>query len=292
MGTLEGLRTEPSSGGLLFGRAEARVMPSESEISAFEDREEDGEWRVEYFDDDGGCYVAVFAGPYDRFNGQSVLAKPYMDNVNWTKGIDQKTGKPLEYDPTKDIQTYAGIGNLTPNQPLKKVCPSIAGGNNYWPSSYSPKTKLLYIPAMTACMAVAVDREKHTKERGWNGGSYTTDERIESNLTAVDPTTGEIKKNVHLRYPNYSGTLATGGGLVFLALLDGTVAAFDDTSLDEMWKLNVGSGFSAPPMTFETGGKQYIAIVSGPSPSARSRLINTPELKEQRNAIVLYVLGL
>jgi alcohol dehydrogenase (cytochrome c) len=233
-----------------------------------------------------------FLYTFDRFSGQTVLAKPYMDNINWTKGIDQKTGKPLDYDPTKDIQTYAGIGNLTPNGPLKKVCPSIAGGNNYWPSSYSPKTKLLYIPAMTACMAVAVDREKHTKERGWNGGSYTTDERIESNLTAVDPTTGEIKKNVHLRYPNYSGTLATGGGLVFLALLDGTVAAFDDTTLDEMWKINVGSGFSAPPMTFETGGKQYIAIVSGPSPSARSRLVNTPELKEQRNAIVLYVFGL
>ena len=233
-----------------------------------------------------------FLYTFDRFNGQTVLAKPYMDNINWTKGIDQKTGKPLDYDPTKDIQTYAGIGNLIPNAPLKKVCPSIAGGNNYWPSSYSPKTKLLYIPAMTACMAVAVDREKHTKERGWNGGSYTTEERIESNLTAVDPTTGEIKKNVHLRYPNYSGTLATGGGLVFLALLDGTVAAFDDTTLDEMWKINVGSGFSAPPMTFETGGKQYIAIVSGPSPSARSRLVNTPELKEQRNAIVLYVFGL
>jgi alcohol dehydrogenase (cytochrome c) len=227
----------------------------------------------------------------ERANGAIVLAKPYVE-VNWTKGIDQKTGKPIEYDPTKDIQTYAGVGNLTPNQPLKKVCPSIAGGNNYWPSSYSPRTKLLYIPAMTACMTVAVDREKHTKERGWNGGSYTTDERIESNLTAVDPTTGEIKKNVHQRYPNYSGTLATSGGLVFLALLDGTVAAFDDTTLDEMWKINVGSGFSAPPMTFETGGKQYIAIVSGPSPSAKSRRVNTPELNEQRNALVLYVFGL
>jgi alcohol dehydrogenase (cytochrome c) len=227
----------------------------------------------------------------ERANGAMVLAKPYVE-VNWTKGIDQKTGKPLEYDPTKDIQLYAGVGNLTPNQPLKKVCPSIAGGNNYWPSSYSPRTKLLYIPAMTACMTVAVDREKHTKERGWNGGSYTTDERIESNLTAVDPTTGEIKKNVHLRYPNYSGTLATSGGLVFLALLDGTVAAFDDTTLDEVWKINVGSGFSAPPMTFETGGKQYIAIVSGPSPSAKSRRVNTPELNEQRNALVLYVFGL
>jgi hypothetical protein len=22
-----------------------------------------GEWRVEYFDDDGGCYITIFAGP-------------------------------------------------------------------------------------------------------------------------------------------------------------------------------------------------------------------------------------
>jgi len=227
----------------------------------------------------------------DRFNGQTVLAKPYMD-VNWTKGIDQKTGKPLDYDPTKDIQTYAGIGNLVPGEPLKRVCPSQAGGNNYWPSSYSPNTKLLYIPALSNCVTVTIDREKHNAQRGWNGGLSQTEERWESNLTAADPLTGEVKKSVHLRYPNYSGTLATGGGLVFLALLDGTVAAYDDTTLNELWKINVGSGFSAPPMTFEVNGKQYVGIVSGPSPVAKGRLVNTPELKEQRNALVLYAFGL
>jgi alcohol dehydrogenase (cytochrome c) len=227
----------------------------------------------------------------DRFNGQTVLAKPYME-VNWTKGIDQKTGKPLDYDPAKDIQTYAGVGNLVPGEALKRVCPSQAGGNNYWPSSYSPRTKLLYIPAISNCVDISIDREKHSKERGWNGGLVHNADRWESNLTAADPLTGEVKKSVHLRYPNYSGTLATGGGLVFLALLDGTVAAYDDTTLDELWKINVGSGFSAPPMTFETDGKQYVAIVSGPSPVAKARLVNTPELKEQRNALVLYVFGL
>jgi alcohol dehydrogenase (cytochrome c) len=97
---------------------------------------------------------------------------------------------------------------------------------------------------------------------------------------------------VHLRYPNYSGTLATAGSVVFLGLLDGTVAAFDDTSLDELWKITVGSGFSAPPMTFEVNGRQYVAIVSGPSAAAKNKLVNTPELKEQRNATVLYVFGL
>jgi alcohol dehydrogenase (cytochrome c) len=95
---------------------------------------------------------------------------------------------------------------------------------------------------MTACEYVTNDPNMPNKEKGWykrSGGAYKIDERYESDLVAIDPVTGAIKKTVHLRYPNYSGTLATSGGLVFLALTDGTVAAFDDTTLDELWKVNV-----------------------------------------------------
>jgi alcohol dehydrogenase (cytochrome c) len=83
--------------------------------------------------------------------------------------------------------------------------------------------------------------------------------------------TGDIKKNVHLRYPNVGGTLATGGDLIFLGLTDGTVAAYDDVTLAELWKTNVGSGFNAPPMTFEVNGKQYEAIASGLYTTASTR---------------------
>jgi alcohol dehydrogenase (cytochrome c) len=227
----------------------------------------------------------------ERASGAIALAKPYTD-VNWTKGIDQKTGKPLGYDPTKDIQTYAGVGNLNAAEPPRRVCPSLLGGNNYWPSSFSARTKLLYIPSVSNCSTITIDREKHNRERGWNGGQAQTSERWESDLIAADPTTAEIKRSVHLPYSNFSGTLATAGGLVFLALLDGTVAAYDDTTLAELWKINLGSGFSAPPMTFEVSGKQYVAIASGPSRVARQRLVNTPELQEMRHATVLYVFGL
>ena len=50
----------------------------------------------------------------ERANGAMVSAKPYLDNINWTKGIDQKTGKPLDYDPNKDIQTYSTVANQNP----------------------------------------------------------------------------------------------------------------------------------------------------------------------------------
>jgi alcohol dehydrogenase (cytochrome c) len=46
-----------------------------------------------------------------------------MGNVNWTKGIAQKTGKPIDYDPNKAIQTYAGIGNLKPRRAAQEALP-------------------------------------------------------------------------------------------------------------------------------------------------------------------------
>ena len=38
-------------------------MKLESNITVFEDRGVSGQWRVEYVDEDGGCYVTIFAGP-------------------------------------------------------------------------------------------------------------------------------------------------------------------------------------------------------------------------------------
>src|SRR5258707_737806 len=133
----------------------------------------------------------------ERSNGQMVSAKPYLDNINWTKGIDQKTGKPLDYDPGKDIQTYSGVANQNPGEPMKKACPGHAGGNNYWPSAYSPKTKLGYIPTLSNCEDISIDTAKHSRESGWNGGGFKTDDRHANHLTALDPGTCEVQENQH-----------------------------------------------------------------------------------------------
>jgi hypothetical protein len=45
-------------------------------------------------------------------------------------------------------------------------------------------------------------------------------------------------------------------------------------------------------MTFDVDGKQYVAITSGPSVVSKATLKNTPEVREMRNATVLYVFGL
>jgi len=233
-----------------------------------------------------------FLYTFERSNGQTLLAKPYVENINWTKGIDQKTGKPVDYDPSKDLQVYSGMQNQTLADPTKRLCPSMSGGNNYWPAAYSQKTKLLYIPSMSSCNEVTLDPKLSTKAGDWKGATFKNIERNETDLIVADPFTGEVKTKVRVPYPNNSGALATGGGLVFTGFTDGTFAAYDDTTMQQLWKINVGTGFNAPPMTFEVNGKQYVAILSGLSPISKRRHSHTPELREQRNQTMLFVFGL
>jgi alcohol dehydrogenase (cytochrome c) len=233
-----------------------------------------------------------FLYTFERANGQTLLAKPYLDTINWTSGIDQKTGKPVDYDPTKDIQVYSGRQNQTFAERTRKLCPSMSGGNNFWPASYSRKTGLLYVPSMSSCNEVTLDTSLSNKAGDWKGAAYRNIERNESDLIVADPLTGEIKRRLHSPYPNNSGVLSTAGGVIFTGTTDGTFAAYDDTTLDQLWKINVGTGFTAPPMTFEAGGKQYVAILSGLSRASRNRHNFTPELRDMRNQTMLFVFGL
>ncbi len=80
---------------------------------------------------------------------------------------------------------------------------------------------------------------------------------------------------------------------MFTGFTDGTFDRLSTTRrCEQLWKINVGVGFNAPPMTFEVNGKQYVAILAGLSRIAIGKHAFTPELKEQRNQTMLFVFGL
>ena len=58
--------------------------------------------------------------------------------------------------------------------------------------------------------------------------------------------------------------LATGGGLVFSGgTNDRKFHAFDASTGQLLWEFPTNSGILAPPVSFTSDGKQYIAVVSG-----------------------------
>ena len=99
---------------------------------------------------------------FDRTNGQFLKVGQHVGKVTWTKGIDPKTGKPVDYDPTRDVQIYAEPANVNDDKATRNVCPDNAGGTNYWPAAYSPKTKFVYIPELEGCADITPDYFRDT----------------------------------------------------------------------------------------------------------------------------------
>jgi alcohol dehydrogenase (cytochrome c) len=230
---------------------------------------------------------------FDRLNGQFLKATPYVSRVTWTKGIDPKTGKPLDYDPGKDLQTYADpVAKILTGQKSSGVCPGVPGGNNFWSAAYSRRTGLLYIPELEGCTSITRDQTRHVRGR-FDGGTFGYDGRLSSGISVIDPTTGELKQRKEMPYANTAGALATAGGIVVTALIEGTVVALDDQTLEELWSFNVGTGINAPPMTYAVNGKQYIAIATGLTGNSMGRLATTPEKRNLgKSATMIFVFTL
>jgi alcohol dehydrogenase (cytochrome c) len=200
----------------------------------------------------------------DRTNGAYITSSQYVTKLTWTKGLDPKTGKPVEYDPSKSLQTYA-MGAINRAGATATTCPHISGGVNFYPTAYNPVTGVAYGAGIEGCS------ELTTKEVAvadvapgtiFTGGSQKTVDVQKGAITAMDAATGKQIAKQNNPYPNNSGMLVTSS-LVWTGWVDGTIGAYDATTLAPLWSMNVGTAFRAPPITYMAGGKQYVAIVGG-----------------------------
>jgi alcohol dehydrogenase (cytochrome c) len=236
----------------------------------------------------------------DRINGSFISGKQYVDELNWTPGLDPKTGRPINYDPAGNVQTYNAGSHGTRANPLSnRLCPSIQGGKNWEPSAYSPQTGLLYVPSIEGCAKARTVEQKDMEDQGgaakfrerFTGGGAEWPERTYGSLKAIDPVTGETKVVTKLAYPNLAGALATGGNLVFVGHLDGTFSAYDAKTLQEVWSFNTGTGINAPAVSYAINGKQYIAVLVG-ARQPTNLMQTMPELKNTTTASMLFVFSL
>jgi alcohol dehydrogenase (cytochrome c) len=169
------------------------------------------------------------------------------------------------------------------------------GGKNWPPTSYNPELKLWYIPVIESCNRVTIAPEKALPAKSrefFTGGGPSQPVRITGSVTAIDVTTGKVAGKYETKFPNLGGTLATKD-LVFSGEPGGEVYALDGKTLQKLWGFNTGGGVSAPPMTFEVDGKQYVAILVGMGGAWDKWFIDsTPELKTMQPGSTLYVFGL
>ncbi len=236
-----------------------------------------------------------FGYALDRDTGKFLWAVPFVKKVNWTKGINPETGKPVEYNPNSGIQDYVAANTPSKNDPKVTICPGNMGGKNWPPTAYNPNLNLWYIPVIESCNIVTWQETKpgsYKPREFFTGGGPSNPIKITGSVTAIDATSGKEAGKLELPYPMLGGILATPT-LVIFGQPDGKVIAADAKSLAKLWEFDTGAGVSAPPMSFSVDGKQYIGLLVGQGGAWDKWFINsTPDLKRIQPGSMLYVFGL
>ena len=194
-----------------------------------------------------------------------VDGKPYVKQ-NVFKSLDPKTGRP-DVDPARQ----PGTGKEA------EFCPSHWGGKNWPPIAFSPKTRMIYIPANeNLCTTMVGAPVTYTAGRVFIGGNSNmtlvpgADHIGEVQAWNVD-TGARVWTHTFADSANWGPMLATGGGLVFSGgTQDRLFRAFDASTGKVLWEFPTNSGVIGQPSSFSLDGKQYIAVQSGWGIDSRS----------------------
>jgi PQQ-dependent dehydrogenase (methanol/ethanol family) len=206
-----------------------------------------------------------FAYTLDRTNGTLLVAEKYDPKVNWATKVDMdknsKTyGRPLV------VAQYSTEHNGEDHN-TKGVCPAALGTKDEQPAAYSPETKLFYVPTNHVCMDYEPFRVSYTAGQPYVGATLSMypppGESHMGNFVAWDAGKGKIVWSNKEQFSVWSGALATAGGVVFYGTLEGYLKAVDAKTGKELYKFKTPSGIIGNVMTYEHGGKQYVAVLSG-----------------------------
>lgn len=192
----------------------------------------------------------------DRETGELLSAEKF-EPTTWASGYDLKTGMVMN----RTLDTHFGVYT-------KDICPSSTGAKEFVPSSFSPRTGYLYIPAHNTCMdyeGTTVNYIAGTPYLGASVRMYPGPGGYQGEFMAWDVANAKKVWSIKEKdFPVYSGVLSTGGDLAFYGTMDGWFRAVDDRSGNVLWQIKTASGIVGNPMTFlGPDGKQYIAIYSG-----------------------------
>ena len=189
-----------------------------------------------------------------------VDAKAYVEQDVFT-ALDPQTGRP-SYDEAKKPR----VGKPA------TFCPSHWGGKDWPPAAFSPRTRLLYVPANdNVCATLGGVAEEYRPGRTFMGADTETFTLV---VDADAPSIGELQAwhvdtfeeawTVPFESHNWGPVLATAGDVVFMGgTADRYFRAFDANTGAELWRQRTNSGVTGVPSSYAVDGKQYVAVLSG-----------------------------
>ena len=198
----------------------------------------------------------------DRQDGKLISAKSFVPTT-WASGVDERTGRPIENPEARFPGGKAAV-----------VYPSPFGAHNIEAMSFSPKTGLVYVPAMDQGR-VYVDPDEGLAAWRFKDGQRISNgigtppaalkpRKPTAFLMAWDPVAQKEVWRVPMTGPRGGGgTAATAGGLVFQGRGAGQFTALAADTGKLLWSFEAQTAVMAQPIVYRAGGKQFVAVVAG-----------------------------
>ena len=197
-------------------------------------------------------------------DGQSVPAVGIAGKTGWFYVHDRRSGKLLyrsdQLVPRRNMFTRpTGEGVI--------IAPGSFGGVSWSPGSFDRESGLMYVAAIHRPTRLTLHYADEASGRvPYTGTDIALDEPTWGTLSAIDTRNkGILRWQVRTARPLIGGVLATAGRLVFVGEGDGTFSAFDSASGKRLWGYACGAGVNAPPVSYQVGTTQFVAVAAGGS---------------------------
>lgn len=254
--------------------------------------------RHDIWDYDSPNPVILFDAPYE---GRMRKGLAEVSKTGWVYVLDRETGKPLlpiedRPVPQEPRQRTAAtqpfvIGDSVVPQFID-IAPEgfdlVNGGAiftpfwdkvtlykpqmgaNWPPSSYDPESRYMFICGadhVGVGQSDARDFAPPGPTGFWAGGRGSANHGVarRGTFTAMNLATNRIAWQQQWATTCFNGTMATGGGLVFVGRQDGRFTALDSSNGNRLWSFQTDAGVVASASTFEHGGRQYVVVLSAGS---------------------------
>ncbi|WP_461520054.1 outer membrane protein assembly factor BamB family protein [Porticoccus sp.] len=153
-----------------------------------------------------------------------------------------------------------------PTEAGTQIYPGALGGCSWSPVSLDEKRRRVFV----AGIHWPVRYTLHNKANPGQNASlqYITLTPVEREksygiLSAIDIDNGKIIWQRRTPHPLVGGVLSTATGLVFSGEGSGEFFALDAVTGKKLWQTKGSAGINAPPVSYQLGDKQYIAVAAG-----------------------------
>lgn len=192
--------------------------------------------------------------------------------------FDARTGRPFH----ERVKVIGRVEHppLKPGRPVT-VFPSSLGGLNYSPASYDPKTNYVFNAAAETAVVMIQRKLTPTEKKrklllgdvflGLENGDFGTELQgwhDHGSISAIDVSTGRRVWRFLTPEPERGGVTTTASGLGFAGGGDGVLRAFDLRTGKVLWTFQTGRQIASGATLFLNGGRQYLAITVGGTPTS------------------------